>query len=97
MGLKRVLLRVEGRGCGSCITPVKTHLFKHPAVKSVHVIGYNVIVEYDDDYTIEDILHETRVLEYYRVREIKEISTRSGDQEVTPSISRYIVKTKGNV
>jgi len=88
------LLRVEGRGCSSCIAPVKAHLFKHPAVKSVHVIGYNVIVVLDDSYTVEDVLRETRVLEYYRVLEIKELAAESENLEVIRGEPRYTIKAK---
>jgi len=94
LGLKRVLLRVEGRGCGSCIAPIKTYLFKHPAVKSVHVVGYNIIIAFDDNYTVEDILRETSVLEYYRVLEIKELAAESENLEESRNEPRYAIKAK---
>ncbi len=65
MAFSIAVFRVKGRGCASCIEPVKIHLFKHPGVRGVHIRGYRVIVFYDPRYSVDDILRETGVLEYY--------------------------------
>ncbi|MET1160645.1 MAG: hypothetical protein ABWW65_06765 [Thermoprotei archaeon] len=64
------VFRVAGIGCASCIEPIKIHLFKHPSVISVKIVGYNVIVKYRKGYTLEKIIKTLRISEYYRVVEI---------------------------
>ncbi len=63
--LSKTMYRVRGKGCSGCIELVKIHLFKHPAVHGVCIRGYYVVVVHDPRVDPDDILHETRVLDYY--------------------------------
>ncbi len=62
-------IRVEGRGCGSCVAPVKAHLLRIPGVRGVHVVGYNVYVFLDPAASPENILGHPALRLYYRVRD----------------------------
>jgi len=91
LGYRKVSLRIEALGCGSCVLPIKNHLYKHPGVRAVHVIGYRVVVEYDDKFSIMDILESTGVLKYYRVLEINELEEKELVQEERGS-SSYVFR-----
>lgn len=67
MPFNTAVFRVRGRGCAGCVEPIKIHLFKHPGVRGVHIRGYNVYIVYDPRYSIEEIIRETGVLDYYEL------------------------------
>ncbi len=66
--VRSVKLLVEGKGCGSCVAPIKNHLIRHPGVYGVHVRGGIVVVILRNGYTIEEVLGDTGVEMYYWVK-----------------------------
>ncbi|ABN69219.1 hypothetical protein Smar_0106 [Staphylothermus marinus F1] len=71
MRIAKVLrLRLEGKGCGSCIAPAKRYFLGINGVIGVHIMGYYVYVIIDNKFDPLKIIKESRVTEYYWIREM---------------------------
>lgn len=85
MIMDSVKLLVEGKGCGSCVAPIKNHLIKHPGVYGVHLRGRIVIVILRDGYRVEEVLKDTNVSMYYWVNIIGNDSEGLETMQDTPA------------
>ncbi|OYT37978.1 MAG: hypothetical protein B6U89_06535 [Desulfurococcales archaeon ex4484_58] len=76
------VFRVKSRRYKSCIELAKIHLFKHPKVCGVKIIGYYMIIHHEPNIEPEKILEEISVTKYYMSTKIKSNNLKKiNDQE----------------
>ena len=66
-------MKVQGKGCRSCVLPSKSLFFKVKGVKGIHVLGNIVALIYDRKETDSSrIVFESGVKDFYDVEIVSE-------------------------
>ncbi|ADV65549.1 hypothetical protein [Desulfurococcus mucosus] len=64
-----LVLRIESKGCASCVATALTHLFKIKGVSGVKVRGREILVLLRDRSLAEEVVNNPVLREYYVVKE----------------------------
>jgi hypothetical protein len=64
-----LILRIESKGCASCVATALTHLFKIKGVSGVKVRGREILVLLNDKNLVDNVLNNPSLKEYYVIKE----------------------------
>lgn len=66
--VKVIKIKVEGKGCGSCIAPAKRYFIGLSGVRGVHIVGYNLYIIVDENVDPKEIIEKSGIKLYYWIR-----------------------------
>lgn len=81
--MKKVVMRIAGRGCPGCIASALVHVFRIEGVRGAKVIGNELVVLIDDSTDPSAVVEDKKLNDYYKVLswKVEEAPRRDGRGE----------------